>query len=128
MCSGTRNREVIHLLVKAGVDVNKKNVLGMSSLLLVAGYADDELVDLMLAAGGNPQATNDFGHTALHLAIVGKRDLFKRLAKDGVPGADVVNQSLNRRNLDVALQEWSRLNRSTLGNKAPDPEKLALVS
>ena len=68
--AGTRNMEVIQLLLGAGVDVNKKNMLGMNALLLVSGYGNDQLVDLVLKAGADPNATNDFGHTALHLAVV----------------------------------------------------------
>ena len=62
--------EVIQLLLGAGVDVNKKNMLGMNALLLVSGYGNDQLVDLVIKAGADPNATNDFGHTALHLAVV----------------------------------------------------------
>jgi hypothetical protein len=61
------------MLLNAGVDVNHKNMLGMNALLLVAGYGNDQLVKLVLQAGAEPNAVNDFGHTALHLAVVGKR-------------------------------------------------------
>ena len=58
------------MLLRAGVDVNQKNILGMNALLLVAGYGNDQLVDMVLAARADPNITNDFGHTALHLAVV----------------------------------------------------------
>ena len=58
------------MLLKAGVNVNQKNMLGMNALLLVAGYGNDTLVEMVLRAGADPNATNDFGHTALHLAVV----------------------------------------------------------
>lgn len=45
-------------------------MLGMNALLLVAGYGNDELVQMVLSAGADPNETNDFGHTALHLAVV----------------------------------------------------------
>ena len=51
----------------------------MNALLLVAGYADERLVKLVLDAGADPTSANDFGHTALHLAIVGKRSQLKVL-------------------------------------------------
>jgi len=68
---------VISQLLQAGVDVNRRNVLGMNALLLVAGYADERLVKLVLDAGADPASANDFGHSALHLAIVGKRAQLK---------------------------------------------------
>ena len=79
MCGrvGSRSEEVIGQLLSAGVDVNRRNVLGMNALLLVAGYADERLVQLVLDAGADPESANDFGHTALHLAIVGKRSQLK---------------------------------------------------
>ena len=68
--TGSRNHQVIDMLLRAGVDVNQKNILGMNALLLVAGYGNDQLVDMVLAARADPNITNDFGHTALHLAVV----------------------------------------------------------
>lgn len=61
------------------MDVNQKNMLGMNALLLVAGYGDDVMVKMVLDAGADSNATNDFGHTALHLAIVGKRSQMKKI-------------------------------------------------
>ena len=46
--------------------------------------------------------------TALHLAVVGKHDMIRNLRKE--KGADSsTERSLNRRNLDMAVQEWARL-------------------
>jgi len=75
--AGSKSLDVISQLLDAGVDVNRRNVLGMNALLLVAGYADERLVQLVLDAGADPTSANDFGHTALHLAIVGKRSQLK---------------------------------------------------
>ena len=44
-----------------------------------SGYGNDVLVRMVLQAGADPNATNDFGHTALHLAVVGKKDQIKKL-------------------------------------------------
>ena len=113
--AGTRSLEVIQLLLTAGVDVNQKNVLGMSAMLLVAGYGNDELVAMVLDAGGDPRARNDFGHTALHLAVSGKKDQLKKMKRLGSIEAAAADRSLNRRNLDLAIQEWARLHRDAVG-------------
>ena len=96
--TGSKSSEVISQLLEAGVDVNRRNVLGMNALLLVAGYADERLVKLVLDAGADPTSANDFGHTALHLAIVGKRSQLKvltALCRLNPFTADPVNKALH---------------------------------
>jgi hypothetical protein len=125
---GTRNLDVIHMLIDHGVDINQKNMLGMSALLLVAGYGDDQLVSTVLRAGADPKATNDYGHTAIHLAVVGKRDLLNRLATQGVTEArTIVDKALNRRNIDLAMKQWAQQNRTLVGPSEPDPNKFNQV-
>lgn len=104
-------------LLKAGVDVNQKNMLGMSALLLVAGYGNDVLAKMILDAGADANAVNDFGHSALHLTVVGKRSQIKKLTS-GQTGP----YGLNRRNIDVALKEWARLHSDTLRGRDNERE------
>ncbi len=122
---GTRNLEVVKLLLDAGVDVNQKNMLGMNALLLVSGYGNDALVRMVLEAGAQPNASNDFGHTALHLAVVGKRDQIKRMKKMGSKEAAEADRALNRRNLDSAMTEWARLHQDLIGGPPSNEEALA---
>lgn len=77
LSTGSKSSDVISQLLAAGVDVNRRNVLGMNALLLVVRYADERLVQMVLDAGADPTSANDFGHTALHLSIVGKRSQLK---------------------------------------------------
>jgi len=114
---GTRDIGVISQLIREGVDVNQKNMLGMNALLLVAGYGDDKMVKMVLDAGADANAMNDFGHTALHLAIVGKRSQMKKLTS-GQTGP----YGLNRRNIDLALKEWARLHKDEVRGKNNDNE------
>lgn len=117
MFSGARTIDVICQLLKAGVDVNQKNMLGMSALLLVAGYGNDVLAKMILDAGADANAINDFGHSALHLTVVGKRSQIKKLTS-GQTGP----YGLNRRNIDVALKEWARLHSDTLRGRDNERE------
>ena len=63
MGPGSRNIDVIQLLLNARIDVNLKNMLGMNALLLVAGYGNPQLVAMILRAGADANTSNDFGHT-----------------------------------------------------------------
>ena len=120
--SGTRNMEVIELLLRAGADVNRKNMLGMNAILLVAGYGNDQLVEMVLKAGADPNSTNEFGHTALHLAVVGKKDQLQKLKQQGNAEAAAADRNLNRRNLDEAMKEWARQHKdAVVGNPQNDP-------
>ena len=102
--SGSRSINVIHQLLEAGVDVNQPNLFGMTSLLLVAGYGNDQLVEMVLSYSADGDAANNFGHTALHLAVVGKRTQMKKLFPQALSGSMYYN--LNRRDIDVALSDW----------------------
>jgi len=109
---------VIRQLLEAGVDVNYPNLFGMNSLLLVAGYGSEELVTLVLGYGAEPDSTNHFGHTALHLAVVGKRTQLKRLFPNSLNCAMYYN--LNRRDIDIALKEWTRRHQNASNDEFDD--------
>ncbi len=64
---------MIELLLGSDINVNQKNMLGMSAFLLAAGYGNEKLVHMILQAGADPKATNDFGNNAIHIAVVGKQ-------------------------------------------------------
>ena len=57
--------------------------------------------------------------------MVGKRDLLKKLRRLGSAEAVAADRSLNRRNLDVAIQEWARVHRDEVGGTQEDEEALA---
>jgi ankyrin repeat protein/ribosomal protein L12E/L44/L45/RPP1/RPP2 len=121
---GSKSIEVIKMLIAAGVDVNQKNMLGMSALLLVSGYGNDQLVKMVLQAGADPFATNDFGHSALHLAVVGKRSQVAALTANR---GSTSLYGLNRRDLDQLLKDWSSSHRDLLGGRRPEDSQLNAV-
>ena len=49
------------------------------------------------------------------------------MRKHGSAEAAAADRSLNRRNLDVAIQEWARVHKYALGGEKEDQEKLAQV-
>ena len=49
------------------------------------------------------------------------------MRKHGSAEAAAADRSLNRRNLDVAIQEWARLHKDAIGGGKEDQESLAKV-
>ena len=64
--------EIVKRLIRAGADVNAKNVEGNTALMLALDYY--HVIDTLIAAGADTSLTNNVGFTALKLAgIKGKR-------------------------------------------------------
>src|SRR5262245_42505059 len=59
---------MIAALIQLGADVNSVDQNGRTPLMIASFIGDDEIVEMLLAAGANPQFTNDAGETALTLA------------------------------------------------------------
>ena len=55
------------------------------------------------------------------------KELLKKMWKHGSAEAAAADRSLNRRNLDVAIQEWARLHKDAIGGGKEDQESLAKV-
>ena len=66
-----------------------------------------------------------YRYTFLFLSQVGKKDQLKKFRETGNPNA--VN-TLNRRNLDIAMQEWARMHRDKVGGAKDHDQELAKVS
>jgi len=71
-------------LVKAGADINTKDVLGKTPLILACDDADLESVRTILALGANKEIKDNTGRAALPNAVqVGALPVIKYLAKAG---------------------------------------------
>lgn len=99
-------------------------MLGMNALLLVSGYGNDFLVRMIIEQGANPNSVNDFGHTALHLAVVGKRSLISATLSGR---GSTTLYGLNRRNLDYVLVEWARDHMELLCNSRVNEKELEKI-
>ncbi|HEY7175986.1 MAG TPA: ankyrin repeat domain-containing protein [Micromonosporaceae bacterium] len=67
-----RHGDVAALLIDAGAAVNGKQRHGWTPLHSAAANGDETLVTRLLAAGADPAATNDDGHTAADVATEGE--------------------------------------------------------
>ena len=65
------DRNAVRALLRNRVDVNVAQPDGSTALLLAADRNDPELVDLLIKAGANVNARNDYGATPLYAASAG---------------------------------------------------------
>lgn len=112
---GSRQQQVVEQLIEARVDVNLSNVLGMNAFLLVSGYGNPELLNMVLEAGARVDGVvNNYGHTPFHLAVLGKLSQVNVITQKGVYNS--AHYGLNRRNVKQMFVEWARNNQDVLEN------------
>jgi ankyrin repeat protein len=71
---------MIHSLVRAGVDINDRNLEGLTPLMVAAERGDLEIIAALLAAGADLHATDHDGRTAGDIAVAcGHLDAAQRL-------------------------------------------------
>jgi ankyrin repeat protein len=67
------HREVVEALLAKGADVNAKDDLGMTALILASGLGHREVVQLLLDKGADVNAMSKTGRTALGETIMSGR-------------------------------------------------------
>ena len=78
------HEEVIRVLLKAGAEVNKTVMLGMSPLHLAASFGHIDVVKLLLESGADPNQASSGGVTSLQWAFKkGHHDVCKVLLRGG---------------------------------------------
>lgn len=60
---------MIHSLVRAGVNVNDRNIENITPLMLAAEQGYDDIIAVLLLHGADPTATNLEGQTAYDIAL-----------------------------------------------------------
>lgn len=71
--------EIVRMLIIAGADINRRDSVGMSTVLTAAGMADTNTLALLLDVGANINDSNVYGETPLHWAAYGRYDNCKLL-------------------------------------------------
>lgn len=118
---------MIRQLLEAGVDVNYPNIFGMTALLLVAGYGNERIIEMLLASGADATVTNQFGHNALHLAVVGRRTQLRRLLASSPDSVNRLYYNLNRRDIDTALRDWAATHPRLVGPRTDELDKVRML-
>ena len=81
-CHGNKN--VVHLLVKAGADVNRADKRGHTPLQSATSFGHNDIAEMLLDYGADPNRADEYGLTPLHKAAVDdNRELIKLLIGSG---------------------------------------------
>lgn len=73
------NPDLVKFLIKAGADVNRRQVFGRTALMYAARGGNREIVDLLIAAKAKPNARDKNGSTALMGAVQHQKEEAVRL-------------------------------------------------
>ena len=72
---------IAHILIDAGADVNRRNGVGQTALMMAALFNQGAIIDLLLANGADAGLTDAAGNTVSTLAIAqGNAELAARFA------------------------------------------------
>jgi len=74
-----RHKDVIKTLIEAGADVNFINRDGQTALIIVVGAGDEEIVEILVKAGADPDIGDAFGVSARMYANIFKNDKIQAL-------------------------------------------------
>ena len=79
--------DLVRMLIDSGADVNQKDNVGNTPLIDTARYAGEstlEVIEILIAEGGNVQAKNIYNNTALMNAVrSGQTDVVELLLREG---------------------------------------------
>ena len=113
------NIEAVKQHLAAGTDVNTKDAIGTTPLLLAVTKGQREIVELLIAKGANVNAKADGGWTPLHYATGGdEKDIVELLIAKGanVNAKIEVGDYKGQTPLDGAIQ-WNRTETADLLRK-----------
>lgn len=107
---------VVKALIAAGADVNAQDISGYTALMYAAGHGSADTVRALIEAGAKCDSCNDFGESALMLAVRG-RPKFETVLALVDAGADVMVTD-NKGNTALDYAEANERMRGTAACKA----------
>lgn len=94
MLDETKGRAYIETLLSNGVDVNHRNIMGTTPLMLAVQRGKKNYLDLLLQHGADPNEQDNKGNSAFYYAVVEQqnRSVYDKLKEYASPDFDSVNK------------------------------------
>lgn len=79
---------MVSSLIKVGIDINSKNIDGVTPLMAAAQYGRADIIELLLQHGADKSVKNVYGHTAYDIAKEKNHiNVMGLLSASGTPGS-----------------------------------------
>lgn len=94
MLEAEKGKAYIQLLLDNGVDVNHRNVVGTTPLMIAVQRGKKEYLDLLLQNGADPNEQDKKGNSAFYYAVVEQqnRSVYNKLKEFASPDLDNANK------------------------------------
>jgi uncharacterized protein len=94
MLDETKGNAYIELLISNGVDVNHRNIVGTTPLMLAVQRAKKNYLDLLLQNGADPNEQDNKGNSAFYFAVVEQlnKGVYDKLKEYALPDFDNANK------------------------------------
>jgi ankyrin repeat protein len=94
MLDETKGKTYIEILLSNGVDVNHRNVVGTTPLMLAVQRARKNYLDLLLQGGADPNEQDNKGNSSFYFAVVDQqnRSVYEKLKEYASPNFDNENK------------------------------------
>ena len=95
MLEAEKGKAYIQLLLDNGVDVNHRNVVGTTPLMIAVQRGKKEYLDLLLQNGADPNEQDNKGNSAFYYAVVEQqnRSVYNKLKEFASPDFDNANKN-----------------------------------
>lgn len=80
--------EIVKMLLAAGAEVDKKNIVGDTALMLASRWGQTEIAKELLKAGADVNAKNNCGNTALDIAKKSRQGALIKLLSNNTQNSD----------------------------------------
>lgn len=110
-------KDAVGMLIKKGVDVNEKNAVEYTPLMVSVNARKKDVVEVLLDNGAKPDIIDPYGRTTLHTAVIlGPVEIVKELLEhgadvnnEGPDGWSPLHRAIRSRTPNYAKKEYDRI-------------------